>query len=268
MNPIAASAEYAATEGATVAMQSFRSDLAVETKTDRETVGPADVVTEADRAAQERIIGCLESHVSGDFTFVAEEGSIRKTVPESESCWVIDPIDGTDNYIRGLSRWATSVAALKDGDIRTAATIAPALGDAYLAVAESTAIRNNRPVTVSDRTDMSDLIVAPIMLPPLERRESYSLGVQSAFDRFADVRRTGSLQLTLALVAAGAIDIAVTPRTPNPWDSIAGVKLVNAAGGCVTDAAGQPWSNGAEGLVASNGRVHEKGIELVDRFVV
>lgn len=264
--PIAASAEYVATEGATVAMQSFRSNLAVEAKTDRETLGPADVVTKADRAAQTRIIDCLKSHASDDVATVAEEGSIRKTVSDAGPCWVIDPIDGTYNYIRGLSRWATSVAVLEDGTTQAAATVAPALDDIYIAGPGSTAMRNNHRLAVSDRTDMADLIVAPIMIPPLERREPYSLGVQSTLNRFADVRRTGSLQLTLALVAAGAIDIAVTPRTPNPWDSIAGVRLIRAAGGCVTDAVGNPWTHGANGLVATNGCVHETALEIVDQF--
>lgn len=264
--PIAASAEYVAAEGATVAMRSFRSNLAVEAKADRETLGPADVVTKADRAAQKRIIDCIESHASEDIITVAEEGPIRKTVSDAGPCWVIDPIDGTYNYIRGLSRWATSVATLEDGTTQAAATVAPALDDTYVAGPGSTAVRNNHPLAVSDRADVADLIVAPLMIPPLERREPYAMGVQSALNRFADVRRTGSLQLTLALVAAGAIDIAVTPRTPNPWDSIAGVRLIRAAGGCVTDAAGHRWTHGADGLVASNGRVHETALEVVDHF--
>lgn len=266
VTPIAASAEYVATEGSAVAMQSFRSNLRVKSKTDRETLGLVDVVTEADHAAQKRIIDCLESHFAGEITPVAEEGSIRKTIPNSGSCWVIDPIDGTYNYIRGLSQWATSVTVLEDGIIQAAATIAPALGDSYVTGAGSTAMRNNQSIVVSDRTDEANLVVAPIMPPALKQREQYSSGVQSSLNRFADVRRTGSLQLTLSLVAAGAIDIAVTPRTPNPWDSIAGVGLIRAAGGRVTDAAGKPWTHDADGLVASNGHVHDTALEIVEAF--
>lgn len=198
-------------------------------------------------------------------TVVAEEGSIRKTIPECGTAWVIDPIDGTYNYVRGISRWATSVAALEEGGTLAAATAAPALDDVYLA-GTNAATRNGHSIAVSDRSAAAELVVAPVMLPPVETRDSYSAGVRSVLDQFADVRRVGSLQLALALVAAGAIDIATTPRTPNPWDSIAGVRLIRAAGGRVTDAAGRPWEPDSDGLVASNDRAHETALEIVNHF--
>ena len=144
VTPTTASAEYVATEGSLVAMESFRSNLKIKSKTDREILGLVDVVTKADHAAQQQIIDCLESHLSKEITTVAEEGTIRKKVPESGSCWVIDPIDGTYNYVRGLSQWATSVALLEDGTIQAAANVAPALGDTYVAGAGSTAMLNNK----------------------------------------------------------------------------------------------------------------------------
>jgi myo-inositol-1(or 4)-monophosphatase len=81
--------------------------------------------------------------------------------------------------------------------------------------------------------------------------------------RFGDIRRVGSMQATLALVAAGPLEGAVATGTPHPWDSSAGAALVRRAGGTVTDLRGEPWTHDSVGLVASNGRAHDRLLEAV-----
>ncbi|WP_440005895.1 inositol monophosphatase family protein [Halomicrococcus sp. SG-WS-1] len=243
-------AERAATEGGRVAADGFRTDLDVETKD-----GKTDVVTEADRAAQRRVVELVREEFPDD-AIVGEEEDALKAVPEEGDAWVVDPIDGTNNFVRETPLWMTSVAAVRDGEPVAAANVAPALGDAYVAGPDDAA-RNGDALSVSDRTDPETFAVAPTIWWGFDRRDEYAAAVRSIVSRFGDMRRIGCAQLTLSMVASGALDATVTNVSPNPWDSVAGVHLVRRAGGTVTDVHGDRWTVGSRGLVASNGEAHE-----------
>ncbi|MFC6755171.1 inositol monophosphatase family protein, partial [Halorubrum tibetense] len=118
----AAVTEAAARAGARVANDAFRTDMPVEEK------GADDVVTEADRAAQRTVIERIRESFPED-TVVGEEEDAHKRVPDEGAAWVIDPIDGTHNFVREIRFWGTAVAAVIDGEPVAAATVAPALGD-------------------------------------------------------------------------------------------------------------------------------------------
>jgi myo-inositol-1(or 4)-monophosphatase len=247
----------AAEAGGDVAMDRFRSGLAGETKGGAErVVNAVDVVTEADRDAQRRVVERIREDRS-DGVVVGEENDERATVPDRGLAWVIDPIDGTYNYVRDMVYWATCVAAVRDGVPLAAATVLPALGDRFVADTGDVTF-DGRAVTVSDRTDPATFVVTPIALPPYGRRRAYGAGIGDLFERFGDVRRIGSIQITLALVASGALDGTVTASTTNPWDTVGGVHMVRLAGGTVTDADGDPWTPASRGLVASNGNAHDE----------
>ncbi|MEF8789220.1 MAG: inositol monophosphatase [Haloarculaceae archaeon] len=239
----------AARAGATVAESGFRGALDVERKD-----GANDVVTAADRDAQRRVVEVVREEYPDD-AVVGEEEDALKSVPDDGPTWVVDPIDGTSNYVRGTRTWATSVAAVLDGEPVAAANVAPALGDTY-AVGPDGATRNGEPVSVTDESDPELCTVCPTFWWKFDRRTEYAAAAREAVERFGDVRRVGSAQLTLSMVAAGELDGAFTNRTATPWDTVAGVGLVRAAGGTVTDRHGDPWRHDSEGLVASNGRVH------------
>ena len=259
-----ATAERAARAGGAVARERFREPLDVETKT-----GPLDVVTAADREAQRAVIAAIEGEeeFAGE-PLVCEENSsppgtdtsIGKSLPETGRAWVVDPIDGTANYVRGLRHWTTSVAAVENGEPVGAATRLPALGDSYTAGPEG-ATRNGERVTVSDRTDPATCTLGLLGWWGGEREPASIHRVGS--NRFGGFRRFGSMQATLALVAAGGLDGAVTRVSPHPWDTIAGVHLVRAAGGTATDIHGDRWTDGASGLVVSNGRIHDRLVGLM-----
>lgn len=245
-------AEAAARAGGAVALESFRETIDVETKADR-----TDLVTEADRAAQGATVSSVREAFPGD-PFVCEEDvpddavDSREAVPESGPLWVIDPIDGTSNFVRGLRFWGTAVAAVVDGEPVGAATHLPAAGDCY-AAGTAGARRNGTPVSVSDRSDPETFAVAATGRWPFDDRTP----LEVAAARFGDVRRLGSMQGTLALVAAGALDAAFAPDVQHPWDTVAGAHLVREAGGTVTDLDGQRWRHDSTGPVASNGRDHD-----------
>jgi myo-inositol-1(or 4)-monophosphatase len=245
----AGAALRAARAGATVAESRFRGDLEVERKGDK-----TDVVTEADRSAQRAAIEVLREGYPGD-AVVGEEEDALKAVPDSGATWVVDPIDGTNNYVRGTRLWATSVAAVRDGEPVAAANVAPALGDTYAADGAG-ATRNGEALSVTDERDPEACTVCPTFWWAFDRRTEYASACREAVERFGDIRRVGSAQLTLSMVAAGELDGAFTNLYTNPWDTVAGVRLVRAAGGTVTDLHGERWRHDGEGLVVSNGHVH------------
>lgn len=244
-------AERAARAGGAVAEGFFRRDVAVETK-----AGKTDVVTRADRDAQRQVVAAIRDEYETD-AIAGEEADELKEVPEEGPSWVVDPVDGTNNFVRGVPLWVTSVAAVRDGEAVAAANVAPVLGDVYTAEPEGTFL-NGEPVTVSDRTDPETFVVAPTIWWAMDRRDEYAAACREIVERFGDLRRFGSAQLVLSMVAAGQLEGAITNVDANPWDTVAGAFMVEQAGGVVTGLGGQRWAHATEGLVASNGEAHDE----------
>ncbi|WP_232685955.1 inositol monophosphatase family protein [Halobacterium zhouii] len=243
-------AERAARAGGEVAHAAFRTGIDVETKD-----GKTDVVTQADREAQHRVIEVIrESHEED--AIVGEEDDELKAVPESGAAWVIDPIDGTNNFVRDTQIWATSVAAVRDGEAVAAANVLPALDDTYVA-GKNGVTRNGESIAVSEKTDPETFAVAPTIWWGFDRRDEYANACRAVVERFGDMRRYGCAQAVLSMVASGQLEAAITNVHANPWDSVAGVFMVRQAGGVVTDVHGERWVPGCEGIVASNDEAHD-----------
>ncbi|QLG27222.1 inositol monophosphatase [Halorarum halophilum] len=264
----------AAESGGEFALESFRSALAVETKD-----GPMDAVTEVDRAVQRHVVQQIAATHPGepvvgeeDVTFDgtsdgATDGEtasvdVLEAVPPSGPCWVVDPIDGTNNYVSGNANWVTSVAFCRDGDPVAAANYAPVTGDLY-AADPSGATRDGVPVSVGERSDLDSFLVNPIFGSSPRHRRELLAAVETVLSSFGDLRRFGCAQAALSGVAAGELDAAVSTVELHDWDTAAGVCLVREAGGVVTDVHGGRWAPGDEGLIASNGKAHG---ELVTSF--
>jgi myo-inositol-1(or 4)-monophosphatase len=257
-------AERAARAGGVVANETFREALPVETKANKN-----DVVTEADRDAQRQVVATIRREYPDD-ALVCEEDvaapgvddEILKEVPETGPAWVVDPIDGTANYVRGIRFWGTSVAAVVDAEPVGVATYLPAERDIYTAGPGSVTL-NGSAMAVSERTDPETFMTALLGWWPMEGGDSAASLFRAATEQFGDVRRLGSLQGALALVAAGSLDAGFMPETPHPWDAMAGVHMVRRAGGTATDVHGDRWRHDSEGLVVSNGEAHELVLETV-----
>ncbi|QLH80556.1 inositol monophosphatase family protein [Halosimplex pelagicum] len=246
----AATARRAAQAGAGVAADLFREELAVERKD-----GKTDLVTRADREAEAAVLDGIAAAFP-DEPVVAEESASGAAVPESGPAWVVDPIDGTNNFVHGIPVWATAVAAVVDGEAVGAAVVLPALGDTYVADGSGARL-NGEPLSVSPRTDPDTQSVAPTFWWGLDRRAEYGAAATEIVERFGDLVRFRSAQATLSMVAAGSLDATFTNRETNAWDTVAGAFLVRQAGGRVTDLAGEPWRHDSRGLVASSGHNHD-----------
>ena len=253
-------ARRAARAGGDVALNLFREDLTVETKRD-----DTDVVTRADREAQAAAIETIHEEFPED-AIVGEEGETPDTVPDEGAAWIIDPIDGTNNFVGGVRTWATSVAAVVDGEPVAAVNFLPALEDIYVA-GQAAPRRNGEPVTVSDKTDPQTFAVAPTVWWDFDRRDEYAAAAREIVERFGDLARFRCAQATLSQVAAGGLDAAFTNVDTHPWDTVAGVHLVRQAGGTVTDLAGEHWTHDSTGLVASSGQAHDEVLTAVRAIV-
>lgn len=263
----AAMAERAARAGGAVARQSFRGDLRVETKADKN-----DPVTEVDRDAQRQVIATIQGEFPGDPILAEEdvtphgvdgdEDVLVDELPERGDAWVVDPIDGTANFARGVGLWATSVAAVVDREPVAAATYVPTAGDVYTAGPDS-ANRDGTRLATSDTDDLETFLVG--LVGRWYREEAGEFGGLCATltERVGDTRRLGSMQTTLASLADGGLDAVVGPMAHAPWDSLAGAYLVREAGGTVTDVHGDSWAIDSEGLVASNGQAHDAVVDAV-----
>jgi len=273
----AAMAERAARAGGAVARQAFRGDLRVETKADRN-----DPVTETDRDAQRQVVATVRQEFPGD-AIMAEEDALPvgfggpedeneaeeegtdplvEELPETGDAWVVDPIDGTANFARGLGLWTTSVAAVVDREPVGSATYVPVAGDIYTAGPDS-ANRDGTTLEVSERDDPRTFAAGVVGRWVADGAGEFGALCTALVERLGDSRRFGSMQATLAYLADGGLDAVVGPMAHAPWDSVAGVHLVREAGGTVTDVHGDPWTVDSEGLVASNGRSHEAVLDAV-----
>lgn len=249
-------AAQAAERGAETALEHFGTDVAVETKRSK-----TDFVTAADTAAQRRIVDEIESHRPDD-AIVAEEAPQPSTLPEQGRAWVIDPIDGTGNFMRGNPLWTTSVTLVEEDTPVASVNVMPATGDTYQADAEGFTV-NGQPARVSDRTDAATFAIAGMMGWGPGGSSGVAAICDTLSERFGDLYRFRTGQTTLSMVAAGQLDGGVTFSAGASWDRIAGVHLVRQAGGVATDLQGDPWTMAASGLVVSNGQAHETLLEAV-----
>lgn len=243
-----------AAAGGAVALAAFRGDLSIDHKD-----GKTDVVTQADRAAQRAVIDRIREEYP-TATIVGEEQGTDEVLPETGLAWIVDPIDGTNNFVRELPGWATSVACLNNGEPVVAVNELPALDDTFVG-APGGVTRNGKQVQVSDRTDPETFLAIPTLWWGRDSRKAYAAATRSLLTNVGDIRRVGSAQIELSAVAAGAVEGVVSNVLAEPWDTVAGAAMIEWAGGTVTDIHGDPWHRDSHGVVASNGTDHELFLE-------
>jgi len=217
--------------------------------------GPSDLVTEADLASQEAIRAVVLQHFP-QHGFVAEEGA-EEIPPGQEFCWVVDPLDGTTNYVHQVPHYAVSVALTQRGRAIAGAIYEPLQQECYTAALGGGARLNGRSIHTSRVDELSQALVAASFPAKVERNSVEIDQFVAALLACQAVRRTGSAALNLAYVAAGRFD-AFWAMTTKAWDVAAGVLLVEEAGGTVTDLEGGAFDLKRPFPVASSQRrLHE-----------
>ena len=199
---------------------------------------PTDVVTEMDTAAEQLIREVILDQRPQD-AFLGEEGgadSGRSTVR-----WVIDPIDGTVNYLYDLPHWSVSIGVEVDGVTVAGVVAAPRLAEVYTAVRGAGSWCNGLPLRVRPATELSGALVATGFGYRAERRERQGAIVGALLPRVRDIRRAGSAALDLCAVAGGRLD-GYFERGTHDWDRSAGTLIAVEAGAVVQGFHGRPAS--------------------------
>jgi len=195
--------------------------------------GPADFVSAADRRAEEILLTELTKARPG-YGFLGEEGG-RRDGDDKSNCWIVDPLDGTTNFLHGIPQFAISIALEREGVIVAGVIYNPANEELFLAERGKGAFLNDQRLRVAVRRRLSESVVA-CGLPHIGRGDlALFRGELAAIqDKVAGLRRFGAAALDLAWVAAGRFD-AFWERDLSPWDMAAGILMVREAGGFVTD---------------------------------
>ncbi|MEX0879934.1 MAG: inositol monophosphatase family protein [Thermoanaerobaculia bacterium] len=192
-----------------------------------------DFVTFADRESEQRIIAAIRSRYPED-AFLAEEGGAQEGRAGAR-VWIIDPLDGTSNFVAGFPFWCVSIAALEAGELVAAVVWDPLRDEMYTAEPGGGAWRNGTRLAVTGRPDLEGAFVATGF--PFRNRhkiDTYLALFKAVFGQARAIRRAGSAALDLAYVAAGVFDGFFEFRLA-PWDLAAGALLITEAGGEVTD---------------------------------
>jgi myo-inositol-1(or 4)-monophosphatase len=224
--------------------------------------GRFDYVTEADLAAQEAIIRLIRRrHPHHDI--LAEETT---AVPrQSVNRWVVDPLDGTTNFIHGVPVFAVSIALEHEGTIGVAAVYDPCRKELFLAERGRKTTLNSRAIEVSIRQQPEEALVATAF--PFRNKEilpRYLEGFTRVFTNASDIRRSGSAALDLAYVACGRFD-GFWEIGLSPWDIAAGQLLVKEAGGRVSDFSGGGNHIWVGDIVAGNPPIHDFLLGIIQK---
>lgn len=228
-----------------------------------EKFGDANYVTVFDVRVQTYLINEIKC-IFPDAVFMAEEKDNDPEVLQGEHCFIIDPIDGTTNFIRNYKQSSISVAMLSKGEVMIGIVYNPYLDELFSATANNGAFMNGERIHVSDRALCESVIgygTSPYYKDELGKSTFDS--AYNIFMRCADLRRTGSAAIDLANVAIGRIDGFFEMRL-SPWDIAAGYLLVKEAGGVITDSKGNYIDFSAPTtVVAGNAAIHNELLTLI-----
>ena len=222
--------------------------------------GDVDLVTQADKKSEQAIVARLTKYFP-EHSIAAEEGSGHES--PSEFRWHVDPLDGTTNFAHGYPCFAVSIALEQRGELLAGVVYNPIYEELFAASRGGGATLNDKRIFVSK----TDRLATSLLCTGFSvHKRSASSNIHYYWDftlRSHGVRRDGSAALDLASVAAGRFD-GFWEFGLKPWDTAAGVLLIEEAGGMVSDFAGQPYQLGGAVVLATNGIIHEetRGVTL------
>ena len=229
------------------------------------TKAPNDFVTEVDQAAEEAIIATLLAVYPGH-AILAEESGRKHGAKDSEYLWIVDPLDGTTNFIHGFPAYAVSIALSFRGQVQQAVVNDPTRNDLYFASKGRGAFLNDKRLRVSRRLRMADALIGTGF--PFRRGDdfkAYLAMFELLSPKCAGLRRPGSAALDLCHVAAGRYD-GFFECGLQPWDIAAGSLMITEAGGLVGNFTGEADYLDRRELVAGNPKIYAQLVSLLAPF--
>jgi myo-inositol-1(or 4)-monophosphatase len=212
--------------------------------------GPADFVSRADRRAEDVVRSELLRARPAYGLVMEESGTIAGT--DTSNRWIVDPLDGTTNFLHGIPHFCTSIGLERDGELLAGVIYAPVLDDLYVAEKGRGAFLNGRRLRVSARTRMDEAVFATgVPFLGLPDHERFLAQLRAVMAVSAGIRRFGSAALDLAFVAAGRFD-GFWENGLHAWDVAAGIVLLREAGGFVSDMRGGREMLQGGGILCAN----------------
>jgi len=226
------------------------------------TKAPNDFVTEVDQAAEKIIIDTL-LQAYPDHAILAEESGRAHGSKHSEFVWIIDPLDGTTNFIHGLPMYCVSIALTHRGIVQQAVVYDPTRNDLFYATKGRGAFLNDRRLRVSKRIRMSDALIGTGF--PFRRGDNFKRYVkmfEEVMQQCAGLRRPGAAALDLCYVAAGYYD-AFFETGLQPWDVAAGSLIITEAGGLIGNFTGESDFINQREVVAGNPKIYGQMVQIL-----
>jgi len=223
--------------------------------------GPADYVSQADQRAEEIVFTELSRARPGYSFLMEERGEVIGDDPQHR--WIVDPLDGTTNFLHGIPVFAVSIALERQGQIVAGIIYNPAMDELYTAERGGGAFLNDRRLRVAARTKLSDAVIG-CGVPHLGRGRhgNFLIELRNVMAEVSGIRRLGSAALDLAYVAAGRMD-GFWEDGLSAWDIAAGLLLIREAGGFVSDMAGGQAMLEDGGIAAGNEAIHRALLKTV-----
>ncbi len=223
--------------------------------------GRNDYVTDVDKAVEDLLINSLRKTYP-DHSFLCEESGLQQGA-DKDTVWIIDPIDGTRNFVMGFPHFCISIACVQRDKLQHAIIVDPIRGEEFTATKGSGAQLNGNRIRVRTRPQLDGATIG-LSCAGL-RNDEAMMELQNRLKEVAgSLRFTGSTALDLAYVAAGRLDAGWTSGV-SPWDSAAGILLVQEAGGFVSDLQGNPECLHSSSLVYGNPKCFKSLLQLASR---
>jgi len=225
--------------------------------------GPGDYVSQADRRAEDIILNELQ-RARPDYSFLLEEsGEIKGS--DNQHCFIVDPLDGTTNFLHGIPLFAISIGLERQGQMVAGVIYNPAQDELYTAERGGGAFLNDRRLRTASRRKLADSIIGT-GIPHLGRGKHghYLVELRNVMAETAGIRRMGAASLDLAYVAAGRLD-GFWEDDLQPWDMAAGILIIREAGGFVSDSQGEQNIFASKSIVAGNELIHSALMKILKK---
>ena len=224
-----------------------------------------DFVSEVDRQSEAIIIETLQEAYPHHRILSEEAGVLGNERAEFE--WIIDPLDGTTNYLHGHPQYAVSIALLEKGVLKEALVYAPERNELFTASRGNGALLNDRRIRVSSRIELNQCLIGT-GFPVVEQSmlDTYLAILKAFIEKTAGARREGAASLDLCALAAGRVD-GFFEFNLKPWDIAAGALIVQEAGGIVTDMQGEQTWLETGNIVAANPKVLAQMLRVIGAHV-
>jgi myo-inositol-1(or 4)-monophosphatase len=229
-------------------------------------ISPQDLVTEIDKGSEMMIRNLVLTHFP-DHSFLGEEGvepgpeasaKAIESLKDAEYLWIVDPIDGTTNFVHGFPYYVVSIALAHRGELVLGVVYDPSKDELFIAEKGKGAYVHGKRMRVSAEETLQESLIATGF--PAEQKHSLPLnmkGLQALAPQVRNIRSSGSAALHLAYVASGRLS-GYWEIGLSSWDMAAGVLLIQESGGMVTDTDGKPYHLGVRNVAATNGRIHDE----------